>query len=147
MHRGRCAVVGNSGVLLNTTFGSDIDAHQVVIRLNAAPTYGCVRPSKPQPQGLPGGQRSRLTRGRRHAIREALARETHWVTLRACWVTLRARWVTLRAPDVAWHESDARAGRVMQDFTTAVVLRTLIVSTSHTHAGTLSTWEPRRRRA
>jgi hypothetical protein len=43
MHGGNCAVVGNSGVLLNTTFGRDIDAHQVVIRLNAAPTHGYVQ--------------------------------------------------------------------------------------------------------
>jgi len=42
MHRGRCAVVGNSGVLLNTTFGKDIDDHEIVIRLNAAPTHGYV---------------------------------------------------------------------------------------------------------
>ena len=43
MHQGRCAVVGNSGVLMNTTFGKDIDAHEIVIRLNAAPTHGYVQ--------------------------------------------------------------------------------------------------------
>ena len=35
-----CAVVGNSGNLLGSNMGSIIDAHDVVIRLNAAPSGG-----------------------------------------------------------------------------------------------------------
>lgn len=35
-----CAVVGNSGRLLNAKQGADIDAHQVVIRINLAPVEG-----------------------------------------------------------------------------------------------------------
>lgn len=37
---GRCAVVGNSGDLLLSKFGKDIDSHDVVIRNNGAPTRG-----------------------------------------------------------------------------------------------------------
>lgn len=36
----RCALVGNSGVLLNRRSGGRIDNHDVVIRFNAAPTEG-----------------------------------------------------------------------------------------------------------
>ena len=35
---GRCAVVGNSGVLLDAVVGDAIDSHDTVIRFNAAPT-------------------------------------------------------------------------------------------------------------
>ncbi|XP_027342092.1 sialyltransferase-like protein 2 isoform X3 [Abrus precatorius] len=35
---GRCAVIGNSGDLLKTKFGKDIDGYDVVIRENGAPT-------------------------------------------------------------------------------------------------------------
>jgi len=35
---GRCAVVGNSGHLLRTTYGTQIDGHDVVMRINQAPT-------------------------------------------------------------------------------------------------------------
>lgn len=34
----RCAVVGNSGHLLGTAYGAEIDAHDVVMRINQAPT-------------------------------------------------------------------------------------------------------------
>eukprot|EP00241_Pyramimonas_parkeae_P002642 CAMPEP_0114241566 /NCGR_PEP_ID=MMETSP0058-20121206/9698_1 /TAXON_ID=36894 /ORGANISM="Pyramimonas parkeae, CCMP726" /LENGTH=452 /DNA_ID=CAMNT_0001354095 /DNA_START=138 /DNA_END=1496 /DNA_ORIENTATION=- len=40
---GSCAIVGNSGLLKETSFGADIDAHDVVVRLNAAPTKGFER--------------------------------------------------------------------------------------------------------
>eukprot|EP00854_Cymbomonas_tetramitiformis_P000651 gene651-1083_t len=35
-----CAVVGNSGILKMTQYGAEIDAHDVVVRLNQAPTRG-----------------------------------------------------------------------------------------------------------
>lgn len=35
-----CAVVGSSGSLRGAAFGSAIDAHDAVIRINAAPTHG-----------------------------------------------------------------------------------------------------------
>ena len=35
---GRCAVVGSSGILLYHDHGGEIDAHDVVIRFNSAPT-------------------------------------------------------------------------------------------------------------
>jgi hypothetical protein len=35
-----CAVVGNSGHLLRSKYGEDIDAHDVVMRMNQAPTKG-----------------------------------------------------------------------------------------------------------
>eukprot|EP00271_Cylindrocystis_brebissonii_P007632 TRINITY_DN211_c1_g1_i1.p1 TRINITY_DN211_c1_g1~~TRINITY_DN211_c1_g1_i1.p1 ORF type:complete len:1174 (-),score=270.23 TRINITY_DN211_c1_g1_i1:934-4071(-) len=35
-----CAVVGSSGSLLMQELGEEIDAHEMVIRFNAAPTYG-----------------------------------------------------------------------------------------------------------
>ena len=34
---GRCAVIGNSGDLLKTRFGKEIDSYDVVIRENGAP--------------------------------------------------------------------------------------------------------------
>ena len=34
---GRCAVIGNSGDLLKTRFGKEIDSSEVVIRENGAP--------------------------------------------------------------------------------------------------------------
>ena len=38
---GRCAVVGSSGVLLDgAALGKEIDGHDIVIRLNAAPVEG-----------------------------------------------------------------------------------------------------------
>lgn len=37
---GTCAVVGNNGILLNSTFGKAIDAHKVVVRLNNARIKG-----------------------------------------------------------------------------------------------------------
>jgi hypothetical protein len=38
---GRCAVVGNSGDLLKTKFGDEIDSYDVVIRENGAPIQVC----------------------------------------------------------------------------------------------------------
>ncbi|KAJ7533221.1 hypothetical protein O6H91_13G038300 [Diphasiastrum complanatum] len=35
-----CAVVGNSGILLDNTYGSFIDSHEMVMRLNNARIYG-----------------------------------------------------------------------------------------------------------
>ncbi|KAJ3679982.1 hypothetical protein LUZ60_016260 [Juncus effusus] len=35
-----CAVVGNSGILLNSNYGELIDSHEFVIRINNAPTRG-----------------------------------------------------------------------------------------------------------
>mmetsp|Transcript_17576 Transcript_17576/g.38324 ORF Transcript_17576/g.38324 Transcript_17576/m.38324 type:complete len:543 (-) Transcript_17576:311-1939(-) len=40
MKNGTCAIVGNAGHLRLTEFGSSVDQHDVVIRLNAAPTVG-----------------------------------------------------------------------------------------------------------
>eukprot|EP00976_Prorocentrum_cordatum_P072208 1180627-Prorocentrum_minimum.AAC.1 len=40
MKNGTCAIVGNAGHLRLTEFGNSIDSHDVVIRLNAAPTIG-----------------------------------------------------------------------------------------------------------
>uniref|UniRef100_A0A7I4B390 Uncharacterized protein n=2 Tax=Physcomitrium patens TaxID=3218 RepID=A0A7I4B390_PHYPA len=37
---GTCAVVGNSGILLNSTFGKMIDAHEEIVRLNNARIKG-----------------------------------------------------------------------------------------------------------
>mmetsp|Transcript_22042 Transcript_22042/g.61174 ORF Transcript_22042/g.61174 Transcript_22042/m.61174 type:complete len:654 (+) Transcript_22042:72-2033(+) len=39
---GTCAVVGNSGILRAGRFGSAIDAHDVVLRTNQAPTYSAI---------------------------------------------------------------------------------------------------------
>lgn len=35
-----CAVVGNSGILLNSSYGGDIDQHEMVMRINNARTLG-----------------------------------------------------------------------------------------------------------
>eukprot|EP00242_Pyramimonas_sp_CCMP2087_P009165 CAMPEP_0198205512 /NCGR_PEP_ID=MMETSP1445-20131203/9058_1 /TAXON_ID=36898 /ORGANISM="Pyramimonas sp., Strain CCMP2087" /LENGTH=556 /DNA_ID=CAMNT_0043877847 /DNA_START=476 /DNA_END=2146 /DNA_ORIENTATION=- len=40
MKNGTCAIVGNAGHLRLTEFGDSVDSHDVVIRLNAAPTVG-----------------------------------------------------------------------------------------------------------
>jgi hypothetical protein len=40
MRKGSCAIVGNSGLLLKTAYGEMIDQHDVVIRMNLAPTAG-----------------------------------------------------------------------------------------------------------
>ena len=40
---GSCAVVGNAGNLKYTTFGAAIDSHDIVVRLNHAPTEGYQR--------------------------------------------------------------------------------------------------------
>lgn len=36
----RCAIVGNSGLLLDHRYGDEIDGHDCVVRFNAAPTEG-----------------------------------------------------------------------------------------------------------
>lgn len=36
-HFGSCAVVGNSGQLLNASFGSAVDSHDLIMRVNQAP--------------------------------------------------------------------------------------------------------------
>ena len=38
-----CALVGNSGVLLRKERGAEIDNHDLVLRLDRAPTVGCAR--------------------------------------------------------------------------------------------------------
>ena len=40
LHHGQCAVVGSSGHLLRNRHGRDIDASDMVFRVNAAPTHG-----------------------------------------------------------------------------------------------------------
>eukprot|EP00976_Prorocentrum_cordatum_P087915 1187099-Prorocentrum_minimum.AAC.2 len=40
-----CALVASSKTLLQYEFGAQIDAHSVVMRMNNAPTKGCVRNS------------------------------------------------------------------------------------------------------
>ncbi|KAK3270299.1 hypothetical protein CYMTET_21299 [Cymbomonas tetramitiformis] len=39
----QCAVVGNAGILTNSSLGAEIDAHSVVIRMNGALTKGFER--------------------------------------------------------------------------------------------------------
>lgn len=39
---GRCAVIGNSGDLLKTRFGKEIDGYDVVVRENGAPIQVCL---------------------------------------------------------------------------------------------------------
>lgn len=38
---GRCAVIGNSGDLLRTKFGGEIDSYDAVVRENGAPIEVC----------------------------------------------------------------------------------------------------------
>lgn len=39
-HANSCAIVGNSGHMLDHRFGQEIDAHDCVVRFNAAPIQG-----------------------------------------------------------------------------------------------------------
>lgn len=39
---GRCAVIGNSGDLLKTNFGDEIDGYDAVVRENGAPIQVCL---------------------------------------------------------------------------------------------------------
>lgn len=43
-HFGRCAVIGNSGDLLQTSFGEEIDGYDAVVRENGAPIVVCNLP-------------------------------------------------------------------------------------------------------
>lgn len=40
---GRCAVIGNSGDLLKTKFGKEIDGYDVIIRENGAPIQVAIK--------------------------------------------------------------------------------------------------------
>ncbi|XP_033106451.1 alpha-2,8-sialyltransferase 8B-like [Anneissia japonica] len=42
-HQDTCALIGNSGILLNNCCGREIDAHDIVVRANSAPTAGYER--------------------------------------------------------------------------------------------------------
>ncbi|XP_033111454.1 alpha-2,8-sialyltransferase 8B-like [Anneissia japonica] len=42
-HQDTCALIGNSGILLNSSCGREIDAHDIVVRANSAPTAGYER--------------------------------------------------------------------------------------------------------
>jgi hypothetical protein len=44
LHHKQCAVIGNSGILLGSALGSEIDAHDAVIRFNAAPSGSVWQP-------------------------------------------------------------------------------------------------------